>query len=91
MNEEAAAAAELALKIYALNSDFELRRKFAEGERLMQRAAELVALREAPEDAVCSLVLDLMHYCKREDIDWPSDVIDRARSRFHLSGESDQK
>jgi hypothetical protein len=87
MNEKGAAAAELALKIYSLNSDSELLRNFGEKERLMQCAAELVELREAPEDAVCSLVLDLMHYCKREEIDWASDVIGRARSRFHMSGE----
>lgn len=91
MNEESAAAAELALKVYSLNSDFELRRNFGEGKHLMQCAAELVELREAPEDAVCSLVLDLMHYCKREEIDWAGDVIARARSRFYSRAKSSMR
>jgi hypothetical protein len=40
-----------------------------------------VSLTEAPEDAVCSLVIDLMRYCGRNGIDWQNDVIGRAEQR----------
>ena len=46
----------------------------------MQEIAEAVDLTEAPEDAVCSLVIDLMQYCEQEKIDWTEDVMSRARN-----------
>ena len=42
----------------------------------------LVDLTEAPEDAVCSLVTDLLHYCEREKIDWTQEVLARAWKDF---------
>ena len=82
MIRECAAAAELALKAYAVESDPEFLQQIAEGDRIMRELAEAVDLTEAPEDAVCSLVIDLMHYCEREGIDWRNDVILRAQNRF---------
>jgi hypothetical protein len=49
---------------------------------MMRRIADSVDLTESPEDAACSLVIDLMHYCNREKIDWNDDVLSRARHRF---------
>ena len=42
----------------------------------------MVDLTEAPEDAVCSLVIDLLQYCEREKIDWTQDVMLRAWEHF---------
>ena len=50
--------------------------------RTLQELTGLVDLTEAPEDAVCSLVMDLMQYCEREKIDWTEDVMSRALQRF---------
>ncbi|MBA3831983.1 MAG: hypothetical protein H0X34_08830 [Chthoniobacterales bacterium] len=82
IDEEAASAAELALKAYVLQSTPEILADVDEGERFSEQTAELVDLTEAPEDAVCSLVIDLMHYSEREKIDWSEDVMGRARKRF---------
>ena len=73
-----AAAAEFALKSYIAESTPEIMR---ESSKLME-LGDAVNLSEAPEDAVCSLVIDLMHYCERESIDWSNDVLSRARERF---------
>jgi hypothetical protein len=80
-NQEAAAA-ELALKAHVLASDPEITAYLADGKGMMQEIAETVDLTEAPEDAVASLVIDLMHYCEREKIDWSEDV--RARAKRYL-------
>ena len=48
----------------------------------IQKIKDLVDLTEAPEDAVCSLVIDLLRYCEREKIDWIHDVMLRSRERF---------
>ena len=42
----------------------------------------MVDLTEAPEDAVSSLVIDLLQYCQREKIDWTREVMSRAWERF---------
>lgn len=76
-----AAAAELALKAYTLESDPEMIADLG-GDSVMQQISESADLTEAPEDAVCSLVIDLMHYCEREKIDWTHEVLERARGRF---------
>ncbi len=81
MNTEDAAAAELALKAYTLR-DPEVLHQLADGDRIMHRIAESVDLTEAPEDAMCSLVIDLMHYCDREKIEWSGEVVSRARERY---------
>ena len=44
----------------------------------MQEITDVVSLTEAPEDAVASLVIDLLQYCEREKIDWTEDVMSRA-------------
>ncbi len=81
MNTEGAAAAELALKAYSLR-DPEMLDQFTTGDRMIRRIADSIDLTEAPEDAACSLVIDLMHYCDREKIDWDDDILSRARDRF---------
>jgi hypothetical protein len=90
VKEEAddAEAAELALKAHVLASDPEILSEMTQGDRMMQEIADTVDLTEAREDAVCSLVTDLMHYCEREKIDWTRDVMSRAwehlrRERAH--------
>lgn len=77
-----AAAAELALKGYIAEGTPEMLAEFTAGPELMLELRTAVNLTEAPEDAVCSLVIDLMHYCGWERIDWPNDVLLRARTRF---------
>jgi hypothetical protein len=77
-NKEGAADAELAIKAHVLLSDPEFLTEMTEGDRIMQEIADMINLTEAPEDAVCSLVIDLMQYCEREKIDWTQDVMSRA-------------
>ena len=79
MNKESAAAAEFALKAYTIESDPEA---FGVKPTAIRQIAESVDLTEASEDAVCSLVIDLMHYCERAEIDWGVDVVARAHDRF---------
>jgi hypothetical protein len=76
-NEETAAA-ELALKAYVLKSNPDILADMTEGDRVMQEIVDMVDLTEAPEDAVASLVIDLLHYCERKKIDWTEDVMSRA-------------
>ena len=83
-NKEGAAAAELALKAHVLRSDPEILAEMAGGDRMMRQMTDMVNLTEAPEDAVCSLVIDLLQYCEREKIDWTQDVMSRAWE--HLRG-----
>jgi hypothetical protein len=80
--EEGAAAAELALKAHVLRSDPEILAEMTEGDRMMQEIAAMVDLTEAPEDAVASLVTDLLQYCERQKIDWTQDVMSRAWEHF---------
>lgn len=75
---EGAADAELALKAYVLLSNPELLAEVSDGDKMKQEIADSVDLTEAPEDVVCSLVIDLMQYCEREKIDWTQDVMSRA-------------
>jgi len=80
------AVAELALKVHVLASEPEILAELADGDAVVQEIAAAVNLTEAPEDAVCSLVMDLMQYCEREKIDWTEDVMERARR--HLDHDS---
>ena len=48
----------------------------------MQEIGNMIDLTEAPEDAVASLVIDLLQYCEREKIDWTEDVMSRAWERL---------
>ena len=73
-----AAAAELVLKAHALASNPEMLADMANGDAILQEIADMIDLTEAPEDAVCSLVIDLMQYCEREKIDWNQDVMLRS-------------
>lgn len=79
MNTEGAAAAAVALKAYSLEAESA---EFGLEPLAIQRLVEPVDLTEAPEDAVCSLVVDLMHFCQREKIDWMHDVVLPAGKRF---------
>ena len=78
MTSTHAAIAEFPLRRYIAKATPEIRRQ---GSELMP-VVSVVNLTEAPEDAVCSLVIDLMHYCDREGIDWPNDIVARAHERF---------
>lgn len=49
---------------------------------MMQEIVDMVDLTEAPEDAVASLVTDLLQYCEREKIDWTQEVMPRAWEHF---------
>jgi hypothetical protein len=86
MNEEIAAA-ELAIKAQVLAFEPEILAEMTDGDRTMQEIASTVDLTEAPEDAVCSLVIDLMQYCEREKIDWAEDVMSRARENLGSDGD----
>ncbi len=77
-NKEGAPAAELALKAHILGSNPEILAEMAEGDKMMREIADMVDLTEAPEDAVCGLVTDLLKYCEREKIDWTQEVMLRA-------------
>ena len=81
-DEKGAAAAELALKAHVLASDPEILAEMTDGDRMMGEIATSVDLTEAPEDAVCGLVIDLLLYCEREKIDWTQDVMSRAWAHF---------
>jgi hypothetical protein len=78
IKNEAAAAAELALKAHVVAFDPEIIAEMTDGARTIQEIADAVDLTEAPEDAVCSLVIDLLQYCERERIDWNQDVMSRV-------------
>lgn len=82
---EEIAAAELALKAHVLASDPKILAEMTDGGAVMQEIAATVSLTEAPEDAVCSLVMDLMQYCEREKIDWTQDVMERARRQLEVT------
>jgi hypothetical protein len=75
---EEVTSAELVLKAHALASNPEMLAEMTNGEAILQEIADMIDLTEAPEDAVCSLVIDLMQYCEREKIDWNQDVMLRA-------------
>ena len=77
-----AAAAEVALKAHILRCSPEILAGVPKGDRMMQEIADRVDLTEAPEDAICTLVIDLMQYCERQKIDWNQDVMSRARAHF---------
>src|SRR5712691_8820157 len=81
-NKERVVAAELALKDHALGSNTEIMAEMTEGDRVMREIADMIDLTEAPEDAVCSLVTDLLQYCEREKIDWTQEVMSRAWEQF---------
>jgi hypothetical protein len=79
------AAAELALKAHALAFDPEILAGMTDGDGTIREIADAVNLTEAPEDAVCSLVIDLLQYCEREKIDWTQEVMARAREHLRSS------
>jgi hypothetical protein len=81
-NKERAAAAELALKAHVLASNPEILAEMTEGNRMVREIADMIDLTEAPEDALCSLVTDLLQYCEREKIDWTQEVMSRAWEHF---------
>jgi hypothetical protein len=77
-NKEGSAAAELALKAHVLASNPQILTEMTGGDRMMQQIADMVDLTEAPEDAICSLITDLLQYCEREKIDWTQEVMSRG-------------
>src|SRR5947207_13872315 len=89
IKNESAAAAELALKTHVIAFDPEILAAMTDGDSTMQEIANAVDLTEAPEDAVCSLVIDLMKYCEREKIDWNEDV--KLREKDGLQGAGNEE
>jgi hypothetical protein len=83
INEEAATA-EVALKAHVFQSSPEIRADVSEGDKIMREIADSIDLTEAPEDAVCNLVIGLLHYCDREKIDWTHEVMSRAWEQFEV-------
>lgn len=79
---DCAAAAELALKAHIMITTPELFPALRDRELMLKQIDEAVNTTESAEDAVCSLVIDLLHYCQREKIDWTNDVVARARERL---------
>lgn len=79
-------AAEIALKTHVLMSAGYP--EFKEAAATIYKTQSLVNLTEAPEDAVCSLVVDLMRLCQREGIDWNEDVSSRAKRLAEVSNTS---
>lgn len=71
------AAAELALKVHVLMCDPATATNLREKTVFAEIRSE-ISLTEAPEDAVCGLVIDLLRYCERESIDWNDDVMSRV-------------
>jgi hypothetical protein len=82
-NVNEAAAAEFALRAHAF-CDPAVATQVSDSETIRRQLSEAVDLTEAPEDAVCSLIIDLMYYCDREGIDWDQDVLQRAIEQHHL-------
>jgi hypothetical protein len=82
LHVDCAAAAELALKAHVLITTPELFSDPRDRELMLKQIDEAVDMTESPEDAVCSLVMDLLNYCQREKIDWTNDVVARARERL---------
>ena len=80
---EEVAAAEFALKAHAF-CDPAIAAQSLDSEKILRQLSEAVDLTEAPEDAVCGLVIDLMHYCDREGIDWDQEVLRRAIEQYQL-------
>ncbi len=84
LDQEGAEAGELALKAHVLWSNPDIRADMTNEAATRREISGAVDLTEAPEDAVCTLVLDLWRYCEREGIDWTKDVISRAQA--HVRG-----
>ena len=82
VNSQDIEAAEQALKAHILASDREILAEMTDGDGIMREIANTVDLTEAPEDAVCGLIIDLLQYCEREKIDWTQDVMSRAREHL---------
>jgi hypothetical protein len=79
-------AAEFAVKAYVLKSNPRLLVDTAKGGMTLREIEDAVDLTEAPADAICSLVADLLKYCKREKIDWDQEVMLRAMEQFQMEG-----
>lgn len=77
--KDRAEAGEFALKAHVLWSNPGIRAKMTDETLVRNEILSVVALTEAPEDAVCSLVMDLLSYCDREKIDWAGDVMARRK------------
>lgn len=82
------AKAEFALKTYVLACNSEILAEIGRGNHVIDEIRNNVSLTEAPEDAVCSLVMDLRRYCDERKIDWKEEVISRANRAFNR--DSDQ-
>jgi hypothetical protein len=88
---QAAAAAVLALKAHVLASNPRILAETDKGSESLRAVEGSVSLTEAPEDAVCSLVIDLMGYCEQEEIDWTQDIMVRASQYYRRAQRRDVK
>lgn len=82
LDKEGAKAGELALKAHVLWSNPEIRAEMIDEALVRKEILSAINLTEAPEDAVCTLVMDLLSYCEREKIDWAEEVMARAEERL---------
>jgi hypothetical protein len=80
--DKGAEAGEIALKAHVLWSRPELCAEITDQALIREKILCAINLTEAPEDAVCSLVIDLLSYCEREKIDWAEDVMARTEERL---------
>jgi hypothetical protein len=72
------ANAELALKAsFTCNSD--ILAEIAGAQQVMDEIQKSISPTKAPEEAVCSLVMDLRRYCEERKIDWNEEVKSRGR------------
>lgn len=72
-------AAELATKMHVLALGPNIGAGIIDFDAIAAAVGAAVNLTEAPEDALATLIIDLMQYCEREGIDWEKEVILAAR------------
>ena len=78
LEKNGADAGELALKAHVFWSNAEIRAEMTNEALIREEIVSAVNLTEAPDEAVCSLILDLLSYCEREQIHWSKDVVARV-------------
>ena len=79
---QAAVASEFVVSAHTVASDPQILAEMSSVNELIRQITQCVDLTEAPEEAVCALVLDLLHYCERERINWSDDVMVPALKRY---------
>lgn len=75
-------AAELAMKMHVLALSSDIGAGIVDFDAVAAAVGAAVNLTEAPEDALATLIIDLMQYCEREGIDWEKEVMLAARKHY---------